>query len=263
MQQIDFLPAEYRQKHARRQSKPWRILVVGVFAVAIAFAALDQHRRRALLEDQLAEIGPRYEAVVQVGQDIRELDEKLDLAGADAELFTYLRHRWPQTRILEALLGPLPDEITFEQLEIRQESPGGKRPGGPLSRTEREAEDERLASLPAAARDLERLRDEFDRLKTVVTITGMTTQSAALHCYLGELNRVDLFSKAELDTIESDAGDPQLRFSISLVVRPGYGQPGCPSPEPADPPARIAQPAQPTQIAQPAQIDYPEPSPST
>ncbi len=29
MHNIDFLPIEYRQKHARRQSQPWQVIVAG------------------------------------------------------------------------------------------------------------------------------------------------------------------------------------------------------------------------------------------
>lgn len=233
MHEIDFLPAEYRQKDAQRQSKPWRVVVVGVFVAVIGFAAAGQHRRRAMLEDELIAVGPKYEAIVKVGQEVEALQQELDLAAADAELFTYLRHRWPQTQILDALLDPLPDEIAFEQLAIHRESPGRSRSGRPLSRAEREDQAQQLASLPAAAADLARLRQQYDRLETVVTVTGVTSQSAALHRYLGDLNQVDLFSKTELDTIESEAGTPELRFSLSLRVRPGYGQPGGPGPDPA------------------------------
>jgi len=241
MQDIDFLPAEYRQEHAQRRSQPWRIVVVGAFAAVIAVAAFGQHQRRTRLESLDAEITPAHEAAVQGNQGLQDLKSQLELARADAELFTYLRHRWPSTRILDALLASLPDEITFEQVEIRQEAPAGRLSVGSLSREEREAEDERLAGLPPAARDLGQLREQFDVEKTVVTITGLTTDSGALHRYLGKLSRVELFRKAELDTIDSDqiGGAAKLRFSVSLVVRPGYGQAGGPTGEDHQRPAEI------------------------
>jgi len=237
MHDIDFLPAEYRQRYARRHSKPWRLLVLGAFAVAISVAALGQHRGRVRLDGQLAEIVPQYEAVVTCSQDLKLLESRLELSRADAELFTYLRHRWPTTQVLDALLARLPEEITFEQLEIRQETPQGQMPAGPLSREQREAETERTAALPPGARQLQSLRLEYDVQRTVITVTGLTSDSASLHRYLGELGQVELFAEAELQTIERDqmSGTSKLRFSASLEVQPGYGQPGGPTQPAADP----------------------------
>jgi len=242
MHDIDFLPAEYRQKHAQRHAQPWRVVVVASFALVIAASAAAQHRRRSQLEERLAEILPQYDAVVASNEDLGKLHVQLQQTRAEAELYAYLGHRWPTTQILDALLAPLPDEITFQRLEIRPESPAGRPAGGPTSREDREAEAQRLATLPPAALDLEELRGRCDGKETLVTISGLTDDSGALHRYLGDLARQELFSKAELDTIESDAAagetPPRLRFRATLVVRPGYGQPGGPTAE--TPPAHGA-----------------------
>ena len=85
-------------------------------------------------------------------------------------------------------------------------------------------------TLPPAARDLKRLRDELDHKQTIVTITGTSTESAALYAYLSELDKADLFLKVHPPSIETDKTDhgQTTRFDATLVVRPGYGQPGGP-----------------------------------
>ena len=81
---------------------------------------------------------------------------------AGAELYTYLRHPWPRTQLFSALLRPLPEEITFLQVQIfRQPAAGGKAgnilpnagQAGNLPR-DTKAEEEKLKLLPAAGRDL-------------------------------------------------------------------------------------------------------------
>lgn len=235
MNEIDFLPIEYRQKRGQQRAQPWRIAVLAGLALLVAIVAFAQQRRLARLDAQLAEVVPQYQAAVAGNEELKRLTGRIDAVRAEAELFTYLRHRWPTTQILDAILAPLPDEITFEQLEIRRENSPGPSAGERTSHADREAESRRLASLPAAAQDLEQLRSQSDGGKTMVTICGLTTDSAVLHRYLGELSRQSLFAKAELDTIESDPITAKLRFRLSLVVRPGYGQPDGPAPPPSQP----------------------------
>jgi len=230
MHDIDFLPSEYHQNHTQRRWQTRRVFVVAILATMVAAAAFCQHQRRRRLEADLARCGPAYAAAVQTRDALSELQSRLQLAQASADLVTYLRHPWPRTQILAALLGPLPDEIAFEQLDIDRESATGPKPAESLSPADRKAKEKQEASLPPALRDLKRLREQYDSKRTIVTITGVTTDSAALHRYLGELGRQKLFSKAQLLSIETDSADTErISFSATLIVRPGYGQPGGPS----------------------------------
>lgn len=231
MQDIDFLPVRYRQRHVRRQSQPWRIAVVAAFAGLLAAAVLSQHSRKRQAEKELAAIIPQYDLAVGQNRKLAEVHARLNTARANAELFTYLRHPWPRTQLLAALLAPLPEEITFERLQIACEMPPELTPGKRHSRTENEDEKEANDKLPPAARDLKRLRNQSDKARTVVSISGTTSDSAALHRYLGELGGTALISKADLDSIEGAENDRAgvLQFRATLVVRPGYGQPGGPT----------------------------------
>lgn len=230
MQDVDFLPVKYRQKRVRRQSQPLRVVVVAVFGVLLAVAAFDQQGRKREADTELAKIMPRYDLAVGQNRRLAGLHTRLAPARDAAELFTYLRHPWPRTQLLAALLAPLPEGITLDRLQITRQSPQRQLRPERRRRTENEAQDDDLQKLPAAARDLKRLRDEFDKTPTLVLISGTTGESAAVHGYLGALTGSYLFSKAELDSLESaeDGRAGVLEFSATLTVRPGYGQPGGP-----------------------------------
>lgn len=231
MQDIDFLPVEYRQEHARRQLQPWRIVVVAAFAALLAAAAFSQYNCKQRVKQELAAILPQYEQAVSQNAKLAELQSRLQTARTYAELYTYLRHPWPRTQLLATLLAPLPEEITLGQLQIIREKPQDQTPTERRSRSERKIEQEEDETLPPAVRDLKRLRDECDEMETLVLISGTTSESGMLHRYLGELNDSELFSIAELESSESAGVGPDSteQFRARLLVRPGYGQPGGPT----------------------------------
>jgi Tfp pilus assembly protein PilN len=226
MQEIDFLPAEYRRQHTRRQQQPWRVLVVLAFLGVLGAAGFAQSRLRRQVESELAAVGPARAMAAQRQTELAQLQTRLATARARADLITYLRHPWPRTQLIRAVLTPLPEAVTLDRLQIsRQVAPG--RPGAAqLSRAERESEQQQLDRLPPAGRDLERLRAECDEVPVQISIGGIASQSAAVHDYLSALGRTDLFLKAELHSLEADprGNADQLRFEASIVVRPGYGQ---------------------------------------
>jgi len=231
MQEIDFLPVQYRQKYARRQWQPWRVAVVAAFAVLLVAAVFSQRDRKRQAEKELAAIVPQYDLAVRQNRRLAEIWTQLDTARNTAELFTYLRHPWPRTQLLAALLAPLPEGISIEELRITRETPQGRAVPERRPRAENALEGEQLNALPPAVRDLTRLREEFDKTKTVVLISGTTRDTAALHRYLGELGGATLFSRAELDSLASAENQPAgtLQYRATLLVRPGYGQPGGPT----------------------------------
>ncbi len=231
--EIDFLPAEYRERRARVQMQPWRLSVsLGLIAL-VAAAVVVQYQRQERVNRELTRITPQYEAALEQNRRFGERQTELASARAEAELFTYLRHPWPSTRILDALLAPLPEEIVLDELQIQRETRGDRR-SNVVGLTK--AAEEKLKKMVPAARDLWQLRQQGDQQQTIVLLSGTTQEMGALHRYLGELAKTPLFEKAELASVEKDAKSPketgeQLRFSATLIVRPGYGQPGGPMPE--------------------------------
>lgn len=231
MQNVDFLPLEYCQRRLRRQSQPWRIIVVAVFVAMVAVAAYGQHKHRCAMEEDLAALVPQYDLAVSQSDKLANTQSQLQKVQAGAELFTYLRHPWPRTQLLAALLRALPEQITLQTLRITRDVPANRAPTGRRPRSERQTEEEELAKLSPAQRDLKQLRDKFDNMQTLVFISGTTSDSASLHRWLGRLNNTSLFLKAELDSSESVQGDQgrTIQFEATLVVRPGYGRPGGPT----------------------------------
>lgn len=238
MHDIDFLPAEYRQQHAQRRRQIWQVLVAALFAGLIGLGVFSQHLRREQLQRALAVTELERREAAERKNELAQLQSQLEVARADADLFTYLRHPWPRTQILDALLAPLPDEITFRELKIQVAAPAGLAPTGRHPRTDKKTEQENLAKLPPAVQDLKQLREDFDPRQTVVTIVGTTSDSAKLHAYIGRLNQAYLFHKAEVDRIENSENQPGAAetFSATILVRPGYAQPGGPIPSKPSPP---------------------------
>jgi len=239
MHDIDFLPVQYYQQNVRRQSQPWRIVVVVIFVALVGATTLAQHHRRQYVEAELAAVTPPYELAVGQSTRLAGIQVQLQKARRSAELYTYLQHPWPRTQLLVALLAPLPDNIVFEQLQITREKPLSQAPTERRFRPEKVSEEEDLTKLPPAERDLKALREEFDKMQTVIHISGTTAESGSLHRYLGELGKNDLFAKAELNSLESveHKGGATMRFKATVFVRPGYGQPGGPTRPPKTTPA--------------------------
>ena len=231
MNDIDFLPDQCRQRHQRRQSQPWRIVVVAAFVALVASAAFSHPQHRKQAEADLELIIPQYDRAVDRQNELSKVQSELKTARDRAELFTYIRHPWPRTQLLAVLIDPLPEEVTLNQLQITREIPQN-RGSSKQRRGKKQADikdDEK--SLPPAAADLKRLQDEFDDTITVVLISGTTDNSVALHRYLGTLDDSVLFAKAELESSETidDNNARAEEFQVKLIVRPGYGQKGGPT----------------------------------
>jgi hypothetical protein len=190
------------------------------------------------MQGQLAALQPAYETAVGLQNRLAEIQKRMGSVRASAELCTYLRHPWPRTQLLSALLRPLPEEIAFLQVQIFRQPATGRPPTEFQPPADKKAEEEKLKSLPAAGRDLAALRARLDPLQTVVVLGGTATESALLHGYLGALDATDVFDKAELDCfnrVDNSKGGAALQFRAVLAVEPGYGQPGGPAGPPTKP----------------------------
>jgi len=230
VEELDFLPEQFRRQHAERQVQPWRILAVCVAAVLVIGAAAGQSRQRVQLESDLAVLEADYQQALRQKDQLVQLQTRLQRSRAAAELFVYLKFPWPRTQLLSALAGPLPQEITFDEVHILSAS----EQGGPMlerrSRAETSRAAEQLAKLPPAAQDLARLREQWDKARCTVVVVGSTTDSMALHRYLAALAEHPLIADVELDSMETlnTGRESAMHFQATLTVRPGYGQPNGP-----------------------------------
>lgn len=232
MNEIDFLPVEYRQKHAQRQSQPWQIVVAVAIVGLVSVAAISQSYRKRSLEKDLAMIASAYDEAEEQQKRLMDLQKECKSSAARAELYTYLKHPWPRSQLLSALVKPLPDSITLHEVEIQRQTPSGGMVSPP-SPLDSKAEEDKLKTLTPAERDQKKLSSRVDPLQTVVILNGSAIDVAALHRYIGELDSTDIFEKAELDSLNSVSngkGGDELQFRAILSVQPGYGQPGGPTP---------------------------------
>jgi len=231
MKDIDFLPASYREQTVHRKANVWRLFVGGLFIAALACSAVFQQLLARETRRELAQIQPPYDQAQALIARQAELQKQLQAADVEAELLTYLRHPWPATQVLSAALAPLPDCITLQQVRLY------RAPAAPATNVRsppqiRPGETEAPKPNPAE-HDLSRLREELDHCPTVLLLSGLTSDGAALQKYLVTLGEVKMFVKAELSSLESSGGERpnMLRFTARLVVRPGYGQPDGPVPQ--------------------------------
>lgn len=230
MQDIDFLPVEYFQRRVRRQARPWRIAVVTLCAALAAGAAAAQYFQQQRLQSEMHALIPAYQLAAAQDQQIAQMQTRLKNQQHTAELLAYLQHPWPRTQILRALLEDLPGQVVFEQLRIWRE----RLPTQPSAEVRLPSAERRedLSRVPPAERDLRSLREQYDSSQVHVKITGVTSDSTALHRWVSSLGKHRLFARAELTSIETAGQDnPQLmRFSAVALVAPGYGEPGSSGP---------------------------------
>jgi len=231
MLDIDFLPAQYSRRQSRQRSQPWHAMVGLGLAAMVALGAARQYRKQAHLESELKRMEPSYEGAVATSEQLGRLQSELKAACAEATLLTYLRHPWPRTQLLQALLAKLPDAIELTELDITLELAPAKREKGLRPSLDDSEAEKTLAALPPAERDLAELREQNDPRHTVIRLSGTTTDSAALHRYLGRLAPSDLFCEANLESIEGGGhvGGTGEHFRATVIVRRGYGQPGGPT----------------------------------
>jgi hypothetical protein len=235
---IDFLPTQYHQKNAYRQAKPWQIIVVTSFLGLVALLTISQNIHRRLVERELDELTPAYKLALSQKQQLTDVQTQLKQTESQAELITYLRHPWPKSQLLSAVLSKLPEEITLQQLQITREAENSE--VAPDRRPPVVAANpvDQQKSLSTAERDLQTLQSQSDGKQTVIILIGTTTDSATLHHYLDEMQSNLLFSKAELGSVTSvsEPSGTAIQFHAKLVVKPGYGQPGSPIDEQKTPP---------------------------
>jgi hypothetical protein len=220
MRDIDFLPIEHQRERRQQRSQTVQIAAVAVICALTAATALMQDRRRHYVQDELAVIAPAYDAAVRRKAQMNELENQRCIAKADAELYTYLRHPWPRTQLLAALIAPMSDGISLQQVQIVREPPE--------TSTDKNGEEVKIGLPISAQRDLARFRNQMDAVPTTVVLTGTTAETSMLYRYLNDLESVGFFEKADLDwikNIDNGRGGGVVQFRAIVTVVPSYGLP--------------------------------------
>ena len=233
MKTIDFLPDIYRQRVALRQARIWWCLVVLLFGGTIGSAVTAQVWLRIGLKRQLAQLEKSFaESQTQV-HELATLQSQIAKSAQEASLFTYLQHPWPRTQLLAQVVRTLPKSIRLTQIHVREEELPREAPqAGPQTRAAAEQE---AARLQPPEEDLAKLQQEMDHKQTVIELQGFTPEVSRLHEYVALLNAAPLVAAAHIKSLESDTDQTKLRtrFTLRLIVHPGYGQRGNESPLPA------------------------------
>jgi Tfp pilus assembly protein PilN len=227
MKNIDFLPARYRERRSTRNSHLWRLVVLAAFGAAVGATAVGQQLLKNSAAAQVAAVDAQLPLATAKNGQFSTLQRQLAEARASAQLYAYLQHPWPRTRIMALLAEPLPDEVTLTEVSIARESLDDAQretSGRPRRRRETDEDDARLTP---AERDLQQLRDEFDKRRSIVRITGRTTSIASLHEYVAGLAASPLVAKAELSSLETaradNAGDGS-EFHLRVLIVAAHGQ---------------------------------------
>jgi len=228
MLDIDFLPPEYHQRRTQRHAKPWRHVIVVVALLVVAALASVQRVQRNRVQSELSVVVPLYDKLLADQKRLGELKTRLGGLRHDAALLAYLRHPWPKTRLLATLLDPLPEGVRLEQCTVARETPPPLPSPGDETRPRTSSEPKDLSKLAGAERDLHRLREEYDKTRTIIRFHGSADNAEVLHTYIGHLTKKPLFVRAELESLETvGTGETaRARFRGVAVVRPCYGQPG-------------------------------------
>jgi Tfp pilus assembly protein PilN len=234
MQDIDFLPAAYRQQTVHRKANVWRLLVGGGFGAALVVSFLFQQYLYSQTARRLDELKPQYEQVQSLAGRLATRQSELKAANRQADLYTFLRNPWPRTQLLAAALGQLPTCVTLREIHIaRQQNATGELPG--IRANGKRDDEAETKKLDPAQRDLMRLYDENRSHATTLTLSGITSDTSVLQHYLVTLGKEKLFVKVELTSLEANHNERPgtWRFAARLEIRPGYGQPGGFEPEPS------------------------------
>lgn len=222
---IDFLPQRYREAKIKRSASVWRLGLVVALAAMLLSTVYFQQRNLWAARDDLAKVDVLHEAARTLAKHLADEQAKFPSVDKEAELLTYLRHPWRRTHILEAIFSSIPESVRISSLGIGFELPE-KRGSEGLQALKEDPVDK----TPSPARDLKRLREQFDGGHWIVTVAGTAADLAELHTYLSQLEHQNLFSKVELVSIESPQSADQTgsQFHVRIILRPAYGQPGGP-----------------------------------
>ena len=226
MKDIDFLPIRYRERNAETRGARVRADALQSRRVRgdcchRATSHAETHRAAIAGTERSLSCGGRHHGRAdQLQKDLSEIERF-------AALYTYLRHPWPVTQLLNTLTEPLPDSIVITEITLH------RKPTESLSAPPPSAQPTALPVTPAEAakRDLDRLRSAYDGLVPVLHVTGITTDASNLHGYVSLLAPSPLFKNARIESLEavaSETGRGGSRFELRLQLRSGFGQPDGP-----------------------------------
>ncbi len=229
MNNVDFLPKTYRRRRAERNKKVWWLTVLAIFGGVTFATAAIQYGMRQSVHYELAQVEALHAVAEAKLARLHQLNSELVVRGHSANLYAYLQHPWPATRLVQLAVEPLTEGVALTELRITREAAPNETSVQAPAFLNQEEEEAALAAMTPAQRDLLELRERYDGQLRVVYLEGVTKDAAELHQFLAKLDRSGLLIKTELRSVEQVNDKTRVglsKFRVRLLVAPGYGQPG-------------------------------------
>ena len=219
--ELDFLPARYRHQHTGRRATVRCVAAAVGCAVVLVALFLVQRHERSRLEAERAIVAAQHQFAVAQTKQLAQLRAKMATLNDQARLYTYLRHPWPRTAMIDTIARSAPDSVVLTEIEISRTQP---KIGRTSTQRSPAAPSEPLQGVAA---DLQQLRTDYDNTRVMVTVEGITYDAGQFHSlFMGRLNRARLFQSSKLLSVKHDKSLPvgASRFRVELMTRLGYGQ---------------------------------------
>ncbi|MDA7980126.1 MAG: hypothetical protein MPJ50_15275 [Pirellulales bacterium] len=217
MNEINFLPVEYRKKSFDRKDQRRHALIVGLLFLVIGASYTYQHAANGSLSKQLVDAQELHRVTLSQFEELDEVEAELVGLAKDAAAVAYLDHPWPQSQVVALVVDRVPPSITLKQLRVVRV---------PRALVQRRSEGELPTGITALARDETLLRERYDTSPYEMIITGLTQDHVELHQFMIALDRHSLVSRAELTSLDGVEGSAnEFEFAVTCLIAPGYGVP--------------------------------------
>ena len=222
MQTIDFLPEHYRERRKQRRVRWWWALIVCLFGGIVLASGSLQWINVQRVKRELHLLEGQCQSFRQLDQQLLELEAKVATLSHSANLYTFLKHPWPKTQILAAVVHPAPKELQLTSIRI-SEALVAKKPAANVSPEAGPAEAVKPAH-PAVA-DLQQLHDAHETQRIVVAIDGTVHETETLHTYLEALGSQPLVAEARLNSLETRKLETHscVVFQLQITIKSSYG----------------------------------------
>lgn len=227
--QIDFLPQSYRRQRHLRQARMWWMMMLLLMVAVTASTSLAQWNMRRSVVAQLAAIEPRRAVAIDHDTQLATLQKQLSETRELASLYTFLEHPWPRSRVLAAIVEPVPESVRIASLTFRAETQKIAEEEEVVSRSRKE---KKTVVKHAPARiDLSKLHTLAMSQKHIVHLSGEAQNIAELHAFVDQLGQHPLIASASLKSLgaaDLNANVQVARFDVELHLAPAYGMQGGP-----------------------------------
>lgn len=210
---VDFLPADFHAKRRSRRVRRGRWVIAGAFLLLMMLGFVGNQFQNALLRAEADRLKPQAAGVGDLRESLEQLTHQIQELDLQADLRSRLRLRPASTRLLAGVTAAMPEGLTLQELEIREE-----RAIVTQTSSTRKAEANQPPKPPEQL-DLDRLLANQSR--HVMTVRGFAPSDATVSEYLARLRQAGIFDDVTmLFTDRYDRDGVEFRtFSVRLRVR--------------------------------------------